>query len=143
MIKKISFSKGKYIVTTDIEKVDIDAVYSFLNGSNDVIYQSKEAIIKSINNSLCFSIFEAGKQIGIVRVITDYESFAYICDMFVEELHRDKGLGTWMLECMLNHPDLRDVKKWLTKANSSQEVFRRFGFACVPIEDTFMELLSE
>ena len=44
---------------------------------------------------------------GIARVVTDRATVGYLCDVIIAEAHRGKGAGQWLLQTILDHPDLR------------------------------------
>ena len=90
-------SKGKYNITTDKNKMDIDFIHAFLTSSYWAEGISKEIISKSIAGSLCFGVFSDEKQIGFARMITDGATFAYLADVFIDEAHRGKGLSKMVI----------------------------------------------
>lgn len=142
MEKIINYTKGGFTVTTDKEKIDIDILHNFFNKSYWANGRTKQTIIASIENSLCFSMFKGEKQIGFARVITDYATFAYLCDVYIEEDYRGNGLGIWMLECILNYPNLLDLKKWLLATRDAHELYRKFGFSSLVNPEKYMEIVN-
>lgn len=142
MEKIINYTKGGFTVTTDKEKIDIDILHNFLNQSYWANGRTKQTIVTSIENSLCFSMFKGEKQIGFARVITDYATFAYLCDVYIEEDYRGNGLGIWMLECILNYPNLLDLKKWLLATRDAHELYRKFGFYSLSNPEKYMEIVN-
>lgn len=142
MEKIINYTKGGFTVTTDKEKIEIDILHNFLNQSYWANGRTKQTIITSIENSLCFSMFKGEKQIGFARVITDYATFAYLCDVYIEEDYRGNGLGIWMLECILNYPNLLDLKKWLLATRDAHELYRKFGFYSLSNPEKYMEIVN-
>lgn len=143
MVRIINYAKGGFTITTDKEKIDIETVHKFLSNSYWASSRSKEVIISSIENSLCFSIFKVDKQVGFARVITDYSTFAYLCDVYIEEQFRGNGLGTWMLECILNHPNLLNLRRWLLATKDAQDLYRKFSFNNLKNPEKFMELSND
>ncbi|BCZ48839.1 hypothetical protein psyc5s11_49060 [Clostridium gelidum] len=83
MYEIIEYKKDDFYITTDFEKIDIDAVSSLLGQSYWAKSREIDVIIKSLKNSLCFSLLHNDRQIGLVRVITDYSTFAYLCDVIM------------------------------------------------------------
>ncbi len=62
----------------------------------------------------CGVYSERGKrQIGLARLITDYATFVYVCDVFVLDEFRGQGLGVWLMECVASHPDLQGMRRWM------------------------------
>jgi len=88
---------------------------------------SADKVQKMIENSLCLGLFEGEKLLGFARVVTDKTTFAWITDFIVDEKYRGKDLGTWLMDCLLEHPDLGDTSKGLGTQNA-EEFFIKFGF---------------
>ena len=122
---------NKYILTDDPTVVDVNAVYNLLRKTYWGKDRPKEVVEKSIQNSLCFSVFHDGKQIGIARVITDYATYSSILDVVIDELHRGKGLGKKIVELMMKHPKIKDTKKILW-TEDAEKLYEQYGFAVNP-----------
>lgn len=142
MNKIINYTKGGFTVTTDKGKINIDTLYNSLHRLYWATNRSKETIVKSIENSLCFSMFKGDKQIGFARVITDNATFAYLCDVYIDEDYRGNGLGIWLLECILNYPDLLELRKWLLATKDAHELYRKFGFSELATPERYMEIVN-
>lgn len=130
-----------FSISSDLKKVDIEAVYALLSKSYWASSRSKEMIIKSLENSLCFSLFHEDKQIGLIRVITDYTTFAYLCDVIIDERFRGSGLGRWFLQSVLEYPDLKNLKRWCLFTRDAQEFYKKLGFKNLDNPIRFMEKL--
>ena len=98
---------------------------------------------KCIDNSFCFGVYEGDKQVGFGRLITDYATFAYFSDVFILEEYRGLGLAKWLVETMLQHPEVQGLRRWLLVTKDAQELYRQFGFQEVKSSDSFafMEIL--
>ncbi|HRI46566.1 MAG TPA: GNAT family N-acetyltransferase [Ignavibacteriaceae bacterium] len=119
--------KENYLLTNDNSKLQEDVVLNYLKRSYWAAKTPPEVIIKSIKNSLCFSLFEGDKQIGFARVITDYARFAYFADVFILEEWRGKGLSKWMLNEILNLPVFKNIK-WMLATSDAHKLYTQFGF---------------
>lgn len=142
MYEIIEYKKDDFYITTDFEKIDINAVSSLLGQSYWAKDRGRDVIIKSLKNSLSFSLLHNDKQIGLVRVITDYTTFAYLCDVIIDNKYRHKGLGVWFLQCVLKHPDLQDLRRWCLATNDAHEFYKKFGFENLIKPETFMEIIK-
>src|SRR5215813_10234433 len=89
---------GRFELTTDKKRMQLDVIYRFLHKSYWANKRSLEAIKKSIEYSLPFGIFDGERQIGFARVISDYSTFAWICDVFIDEEYRGQGLSKFLME---------------------------------------------
>ncbi|WP_413290756.1 GNAT family N-acetyltransferase [Bdellovibrio sp. HCB337] len=123
----MEWKKDTYIVSDDTTLLDVDAIHRFLTNSYWAKGRTKETVANSIKSSFTIGMFQNKEQVGFARVITDYCTFAYLCDVYVEEAHRQKRLGHFLMECLFQHPKLTSVK-WLLKTSYSQSLYRDFHF---------------
>jgi GNAT superfamily N-acetyltransferase len=121
--------RGKYSISTNPKRMDLDAIHRFLSRSFWAEGISKRLVAKSMKNSLCFGLFHDGEQIGLARVITDRATFAYLCDVYVLEDYRAKGLGKWLIEAVMAHPDLQGLRRFQLVTRDAHGLYKRFGFA--------------
>lgn len=139
----ISYKKDDFIITTDKDKVDINKVCMFLSKTYWAKDRKRDAIDKSINNSLCISVLHNNTQIGFARVVTDYVTFAYLCDVYMDENYRGNGIGKSMLEFILGHPELQGLKKFLLVTRDAHEFYKKVGFDKLHDPEKFMEIVKE
>ena len=132
--------KGKFVISTDEERLDLDMVHGFLTESYWAEGISREVVARSIENSLCFGVFCDGKQIGFARVISDYATFAYVGDVFVLESYRGYGLGKWLMECIVGHPRLQGLRRWTLLTRDAHGLYGQFGFTPLKRPERYMEL---
>jgi GNAT superfamily N-acetyltransferase len=121
----------------DRDKMDVDFIYDNLKTLYWALNLTRENLIGRINNSLCFGVFVDGKQKGFARVITDYFSFAYLADVFVEEKERGKGYSRVLMEYIMDYPSLKDTR-WLLATRDKHGLYKKFGFTEVANPDRFM-----
>jgi nitroimidazol reductase NimA-like FMN-containing flavoprotein (pyridoxamine 5'-phosphate oxidase superfamily)/GNAT superfamily N-acetyltransferase len=121
--------EGQLCVSTDPNRVDFALVHRFLAEES---YWARgigaDAQRVAMRESLCFGLYRAGAQIGFARVVTDYGRIAYLADVFVVKEERGKGLGKWLVACVLEHPDLANVDRWLLGTADAHALYERFGF---------------
>lgn len=142
MHQTVSYEKEDFYITTDFKNIDIDAVCLLLSKSYWASSRPRDVIIKSLENSLCFSLFHKDKQIGFIRVITDCATFAYLCDVIIDENYRSNGLGKWFIECMFKHPDLQNLRRWCLITRDAQEFYKKFGFNSLSNPERYMEIFN-
>lgn len=143
MYQIVDYKKDDFYITTDPKKTDIDMVCSLLEQSYWANSRKRDVIIKSLENSLCFSLFHKDKQIGLIRVITDCTTFAYLCDVIISEEYRHKGLGIWFLDCVFKYPDLQGLRRWFLATKDAHEFYKKFGFNSLSNPEKFMEKFNE
>lgn len=124
----MEWHKGKFVVSDDKALLDLNAIHNFL--SKEAYWakdRSMETIRKSIDGSFCLGLYKEIQQTGFARVITDYSTFAYLCDVYVIEEHRRKRIGHFILDCLFSIPELSQVT-WLLKTTYAQSLYKDFGF---------------
>jgi len=128
------------LVSTDPARLDLDAVHGWLARSYWAAGIPRELVVRSLEHSLAFGLYEAGRQVGFARVITDGATFAYVCDVYVADERRRGGLGTWLMECVRAHPSLQGVRRWLLVTRDAHGLYRRAGFAPLARPEGWMEI---
>lgn len=121
-------TEAGYTITDDDSRVDHDTVCQLLATTYWANTRSREQILTSIRHSLCFSAFCDGKQVGFARVITDYSTHGYLCDVVIDPAHRGQGLGKRLLKFILDHRALSQCRIDLF-TKDAQEFYRPMGFA--------------
>lgn len=136
----IEWKRDSYILSTDRTRLDIDVICHFLARES---YWAKdmpaENVLRAINGSMTLGIYHEGKQIGFARVVTDYARIAYLMDVFIDQTHRGRGLGTWLATVVRSHPDLATVSRWLLTTKDAHGVYARAGWQPVSQPAWLME----
>ena len=137
----VEHQRDNYTISTDPARLDLTAIHHFLS---ELSYWAKgrsmDVIQRSIENSLNFGVYCGDRQIGFARVVTDYATFAWLCDVFIDPEHRQAGLGKWLVECITNHPDLVHLRRIMLATKDAHELYRRYGgFTPLTNPDRWME----
>lgn len=135
-------SRKGYLVSTEGARLDVGVIHRFLSASHWATGVPLETVERSLDNSLNFGLYKDGVQIGLARVITDYATFAYLAELFVLEPHRGQGLGKWLVEVVLSHPDLQGLQRWLLATVDAHELYRKYGFTEPSHPGIFMQIHS-
>lgn len=138
-----SFEKGVFLVTNDPARLDIDTISSFLSKSYWSRGVPRELVERSIENSVCFGLYERDRQIGYVRVVTDHTHMAHLCDIFVLESHQGQGLGRWLVECVLASPLFDGLRTISLATADAQDFYRKLGFREIERPENQMQILRE
>ncbi|MGB0389735.1 MAG: GNAT family N-acetyltransferase [Ardenticatenaceae bacterium] len=134
------WQRGDYRISSDKSQLDLDIIHDYLAvRSYWAAGRSREIIERSIENSLTFGVYDGDQQIGLTRVITDYATFAYLCDVFVLDAYQGQGLGTWMMEVISAHPDLQSVRFWTLATRDAHGLYQKVGFTPLQAPHKFME----
>ncbi len=119
--------RGNYVVSDDKRRLATPAVEKLLRQAYWAKDHTTEKIQKMVENSFCLGMFASGELIGFTRVVTDKVTFAWITDFIVDEKYRKQEFGSWLMGCLLEHPDLADTSKGLG-TQDAEEFFIKFGF---------------
>jgi len=134
----VEYRRDNYLITTDPARFDVPLIHNFLRHSYWATNVPLSVVQKSIDNALCFAIFENDEQVGFARVITDRATFAWLADVFVLESHRGRGLSKWLMACILAHPDLQGLRRWMLGTRDAHGLYRQFGFEVVEDSSNLM-----
>ena len=135
-------TKNGFTISTNKEKLDVDLIHSFLNGTYWAEGIQKDTIRRSIEGSLCFGVFENDKQIGFARMITDKATFAYLADVFIIEEYRGRGLSKWLMEVIMSHPDLQRLRRMILVTKDVHGLYKQFGFVPLINVERWMQKLD-
>ena len=129
-----------YNISTDKTLLDPSVIHAFLTDS----YWAKgilfENVLKRIENSLCFGVYDNdGNQVGFARVISDCESFAYLADVFILPVHRGQGLSKQLIAYIMAYPDLQNLKRFMLATVDAHTVYASFGFQPIQHTERWME----
>lgn len=127
-------------ISTDHARLDLDWLVAALSDrAYWAVGRSRETIERSIEGSRCFGLFNGSRQVGLARVITDGATFAWLCDVFIDESVRGRGLGGWLVETIVAQPDLIEVRRFVLATRDAGELYRRHGgFDALPNPERWM-----
>jgi len=120
--------KNDYLISTDKSKIDLDMVHHFLSASYWAENIPKPVVQRSIENSLCFGVYHQQDQIGFARVISDLATFAYLGDVFILPMYRNRGLAKWLMQVISEHPQLQGLRRFTLATRDAHGLYAQFGF---------------
>ena len=133
--------RGDFLISTDPGLLDLAVIHDFLaNRSYWAVGISPERQRRALAGSLCFGLYEHGRQIGLARVVTDRATFAWLCDVFVLEEYRGRGLSKWLMECVVAHPDLQGLRRIVLGTRDAHGLYARYGFKPLADPTRFLEI---
>ena len=133
--------KDNFTISTDPARLDLDAIADMLTRAYWAAGRPRERTERAISNSLVFGLYDGKQQIGLARVVSDYAVFAYLCDVFIHEEYRAHGLGKWLIETVMSHPDLQGLRRWTLATRDAHELYRQFGWDTMQNPEKWMEIL--
>ena len=136
----IEESRGDLTLTSDPARMDVSAIHRYLSQES---YWARgiplDLVARSLANSLCFGIFDGPAQVAFARVVSDRATFAWLCDVFVLEPYRRRGLARWLLDAIDRHPDVQGLRRWALATRDAHPLYARVGYAPIAHPDRHME----
>ena len=144
MTAMVVMEMGRFLISTDRSKLDVDVIHEFLTRSYWAAGIPRATVVRAIENSLCFGVYDGDDQIGFARVVSDFATFAYIADVFILEQYRERGLGKELMASVMAHPDLQGLRRWSLGTRDAQGLYAQFGFEPVlnTLSRTVMEIVN-
>ncbi len=153
-LQSLNTSRDAFVISTDRTSLDLDAIHAFLSTCywSPGIHRSR--VERAIANSMCFGVYDTSQrrliggtdasggaplQVGFARVVTDFASFAYLCDVYIEESHRGRGLSKWLMETILAHPDLQGLRRFCLMTRDAHRLYEQYGFTPMPDPAKYLE----
>ena len=132
-----------YEVSTDPGRIDLDYVHHYLS---DLSYWAggipRDVVARSIANSIAFGLYGPdGQQAGFARVITDRATFAWLADVFIDPGRQGLGLGKGLLEAILAHPELQELRRFMLVTLDAHSLYQQYGFGPPPNPERLMAIV--
>ncbi|WP_438483479.1 GNAT family N-acetyltransferase [Oleiharenicola lentus] len=132
---------GSYLVSDDAARLQPAAVHGYLSSSYWSENIPLETVRRALENSLCIGAYDqSGAQVALIRVISDYATYAYLCDVYVLEAHRKQGLSKAMMTFTLQHPRLQGLRTWNLRTRDAHGLYAQFGFKPIENHESYMVL---
>ncbi|HEY4652911.1 MAG TPA: GNAT family N-acetyltransferase [Cyclobacteriaceae bacterium] len=130
-----------YVFSSEKSRIDVGYVHRYLAERS---YWAKgipvDTVRASIANSLCVGIYKDGQQVGFGRLITDYATFGYLADVFVDEGHRGNGLSKKLVELILSYQPVKKLRRLMLGTVDAHGLYGRYGFTPLKHPERFMEI---
>lgn len=136
----MQWEQGDYTVTTARDRLDLDVIHDFLVSSYWSTGVPRSVVEQALEYSLPFGLYHGERQVGLARVITDYATFAYIADVFVIEEYRGRGLSKWLMRCVVEHPVLQGLRRWVLFTRDAHGLYEKVGFQVSKAPERLMEM---
>lgn len=136
----MTWTKDDFSISTEKGRIDVDYVHAFLTGSYWAAGIPLETVKRSVEGSICFSVFQQQRQIGFARVITDEATFAYLADVFIDEKFRGKGLSKWLMEVIMNYESFQGLRRFMLATRDAHGLYTQFGFAPLTHAERWMQI---
>jgi GNAT superfamily N-acetyltransferase len=125
----MNWTRYTYTISDESERLKLEVIVEYL---------PRAVIEKSLKHSLCFGVYENETQIGFARVVSDHATFAYLADVFILETHQGHGLGKWLVQTILEHPELQGLRRWILATRDAHGLYAQYGFTSLENPDRYM-----
>jgi GNAT superfamily N-acetyltransferase len=126
-------------ISTDPARLDLEAITAMLARAYWAQGRTREVIARYVQHSLVFGVYDGSRQIGLARIVSDYTTFAWLCDVFIHEDYRGRGLGKWLLESVIAHPELQGLRRLLLATRDAHGLYSQYGFTPLQNPERWME----
>ncbi|HEY4300892.1 MAG TPA: GNAT family N-acetyltransferase [Candidatus Didemnitutus sp.] len=132
-----------YVISDDPQRIDIGAIHRYLTASYWATGISRDLIERAVRGSLCIGAHHASDgQVGLARFISDFATFCYVCDVYVLEAHRGRGVATALLRLASGHPRLQGLRRWSLVTKDAHKLYEPLGFKPVAYPTRHMERVT-
>jgi hypothetical protein len=151
------YYRDEYCLSDNPSRLQLDVIHRFLAEQSSWAQGIERHLVeRSVANSMCFGVYclndnndtgdndskddDEWQQIGFARLVTDRTTFAYLCDVFIVGEHRGRGLSAWLLERIVEHPELQGLRRWMLATSDAHGLYERVGFSPLDKPEIFMQI---
>jgi GNAT superfamily N-acetyltransferase len=137
----MEWQKENFTISTDKNKLDIPYIHRYL--SKESYWAANvplDIVQRSIDQSLCFGIYDGEKQIGFARIITDEATFGYLADVFIDVSYRGRSLSKWLIQVILELPFIPVLRRFMLATRDAHGLYEQFGFTPITMPELFMQI---
>jgi GNAT superfamily N-acetyltransferase len=139
MFKIHESRRENLLISTDPARLDLDAMTEMLSRAYWAKGRTREVIARYVQYSLVFGVYDGDRQVGLARIVSDYTTFAWLCDVFIHEDYRGRGIGKWLMETILSHPELQGLRRFLLASRDARGLYAQYGFTPLASPERWME----
>ena len=139
----MEIKKDEFMISTDRERLDLRFVHAWL--SNESYWAQGipfGKVVAAADHSLNFGLYTGDRQIGYARIITDYARVAYLADVFVIPEFRGRGLSKWLMQVILEHPELQGLRRWMLHTQDAHGLYGQFGWGAPAKPENYLEIYN-
>jgi ribosomal protein S18 acetylase RimI-like enzyme len=124
-----NWARGQYTISTDRARLDLPAAFALLQTTHWGDTLTPGLLERAVAHSVCFGLYCGVTLVGFARVITDLATYGYLTDVVIAPEHQRRGLGTWLTDCMVQHPQLQGFRRLALVTRDAERLYSRAGFA--------------
>jgi ribosomal protein S18 acetylase RimI-like enzyme len=123
------WSRGLYTISTERARLDVPTAFALLLTTHWGNALTPALLDRAIAHSVCFGVYYGVRLVGFGRVIADPATYGYLTDVVIAPEHKARGLGTWLTQCMIQHPQLQGFRRLALVTRDAERLYARAGFA--------------
>ncbi len=141
----MEWQREQYSISTDKAKLDVSMIHHYLyTTAYWAVGRPMKIVRKSIENSICFGLYDGEKQVGFARIVTDFATVGWMCDVFILPSYQGNGLGKWLVECIVDHPDVKSLRRILLNTRDAHELYIKYaGFRTLLKSESWLERFND
>lgn len=124
----VEYRRDGLVITTDRRRIDPESALELLRTTFWAREMKGEVLARAIQNSVCFGLLDGTILAGFGRAVSDLATYAYWTDVVILSGYRGRGLGRWLSECMLAHPELQGLRRIALLTRDAVDLYRGIGF---------------
>ena len=130
-----------YLISTDPDLLDLDVIHRWISEESYwAPGRSRQTVAASVQASLNFGVYaDDGEMVGAARVVTDFATFGWLCDVFVIDEHRGRGLGKALMAAVADHPELAGLQRIILATSDAHQLYTRYGFELMANPERWVE----
>jgi ribosomal protein S18 acetylase RimI-like enzyme len=132
--------RGHLLLSTDRSRLDLEGILTMLHASHWGAAVTRPVLARAVANSVCVGVYRGEEQLAFARAVTDLATYAYLTDVIVAPGARGQGLGKWMIESVLAHPDLQGLRRVTLFTRDARSLYEKLGFSTEMPASTYMEM---
>jgi GNAT superfamily N-acetyltransferase len=127
--------------STDKARLDVPMIHAFLRDEAPWAKGiSFDVVARAIDGSFCFGAYLGDVQVGFARLVTDYATFAYLCDVFTLPEYRGRGYAKALMDHVFADPLLARLRRIVLVTSNAHALYGPIGFAALEHPERYMEL---
>jgi len=123
----VEWHRDEFVISDDRSRVQVGVVAELLAKTLWGHRRPRAVVEKLIQTSMCFSLLLQQEQIGFARVVTDFAVFSWLSDVVINDAYRGRGLGRWLIGCILEHPQISGTQ-FVLQTTEAAGLYKKIGF---------------